>query len=130
MNLTVEANTGITEREKLLNGTHTITFAGESEDGAWSINGSVSWNLGLIDFRGEGDLVLTSRDDDSEIFGTLVEAKGVGASPDESDLALAATYEIDGGSGRYAGTEGTAAAEIALAGDEMRGRWVLTLSSS
>jgi hypothetical protein len=127
MELRIEFSGDVVERQELLNGTQTITIEGASADGECSIVGSLSWNRGLVDFSGEGDLTLV-RDGGDELYGTpvrvLVEDAG-----DDFDHHMQIQYEIDGGTGDYADATGTARAEAVLAGEQMRGTWVLTLES-
>ena len=130
MKLELRVTGDLVERQELLNGTQTVTIEGVSDDGAWSLVGSISWNRGLVDYPGEGDLTLTRGDD--EVFATLTVADvtelGEDADPD-ADHLMNLQDEVDGGAGTFAQTAGTARAEGALAGDRFEGTWVLTLDS-
>jgi len=128
MELAITATLDITERDELLNGTQSVTFAGESDDGRWSISGSVAWNLGLIDFPGEGDLVLGAEGDSSEIFATLTRAAARPDGEGGGETTISLGYEVDGGHGRYEGAAGRARGEVSILGDTLRGSWVLTLT--
>lgn len=128
MDLRIAFSGDIVERQELLNGTQTITVEGTSEDGAWTMVGAISWNRGLVDYPGEGDLSLAS--EQGEIFATLVGADVSDADGDsDADHLIKLQYEIDGGSGEHDGVGGQATAEGRLAGETYAGVWVLTLDS-
>jgi hypothetical protein len=126
MELEIAINGDIVERQELLNGTQTITIEGASDDGAWTLVGSISWNRGLKDYAGEGDLTLTRGGD--EIFATLTNAE-VRDAPDDAtaDHSLALEYDVDGGAGTFSDASGRAQATGWLAGDRFGGSWTLTL---
>jgi hypothetical protein len=129
MEIIVEATGDVVERQELLNGTRSVTIEGGSADGRWRVQGTLSWNLGLVEYAGEGDITLST--DGGEIFGTVgaVEAHEAASSigglagDDEGALELRAVYLIDGGAGEYDGTTGAGRAEVRLAGDTFTGRW-------
>jgi hypothetical protein len=129
MELRIEFSGDVVERQELLNGTQTITIEGASADGKWTLVGSLSWNRGLVDFSGEGDLTLVC-DGGDEMYGTPVRVLVEDADDDDDvDHHMQIQYEIDGGTGVYAAASGTARAEALLAGEQLRGTWVLTLES-
>ncbi len=121
MELQIEFSGDIVERQELLNGTQTLTLVGASSDGAWSLVGDIAWNVGLVDFAGEGDITV-GRNDGSELFGTLVAAIVTEADSalDDADHRLHTEYEIDGGSGEFESATGRAAADGVLAGGSFR----------
>jgi hypothetical protein len=126
MELEISCSGDVVERQELLNGTKTITIEGASDDGAWTLTGVISWNRGLVDFAGEGDVALIRGDD--EVLATLVRAEALTPEGDDaSDHLLKIEYEVDEGSGAYSGAAGTGRAEVRIAGDEFTGRWALTL---
>lgn len=126
MELELNCRGDIVERQELLNGTKTVTIEGASDDGAWTLTAVISWNRGLVEYAGEGDVALT-RDGD-EILATLVRAEAIAPDADDtSDHLIKIQYEIDEGAGTYAGARGRARADVRIAGDEFSGRWVLTL---
>jgi hypothetical protein len=130
MELRIEIAGDIVERQELLNGTQSITLEGVSHDGVWTLSASVSWNRGLIDYAGEGDVSL-ARADGAELYATLVRSDATDdpeAAPD-ADRLIVLQYEVDGGAADFAGCSGTVRAEVLTGGDEFRGTWVLTLDS-
>jgi hypothetical protein len=101
---------------------------GASDDGAWTLVGSLSWNRGLVDYAGEGDLTLSRGDD--EVFATLTRSAVTDAEEGEdADHLIKLQYEIDGGAGAFADATGAGEAEGSLAGDRFAGTWVLSLDS-
>jgi hypothetical protein len=129
MELVLEAEGDVVERQQLLNGTESVTFEASS-DGDWILGGTVSWNLGLVDYAGEGDLTLT-RDDGAEIFATLVRADVHDAAEDSNaDHRGRLRYEIDGGTAPFGGASGAIDATIELAGDRIAGVWSMRLADS
>ncbi len=110
----------VIERQELLNGTQLVTLEGASADGQWTMVGGVSWNIGLEANTNEGDITL-SRADGTELFGTLSggDVQDTGGAAD-ADYRLSLAYEVDGGSGAYAGASGSARAEGLLVGDSFR----------
>ena len=120
----------VVERVELLNGTETVTLDGESDDGVWVMSGLVAWNIGLVSSAGEGDITLT-RDDGSEIFGSLLRGEVVEAetmdSVDLVDHTMRLEYDIDGGTGAFASATGHCTASGTLAASTFRGTWSLTL---
>jgi len=122
MRLELEFNCEVVERQELLNGTEMIIIAGASAHG-WTIDGTIAWNVGLVDFAGEGDLTLTSAD--GEIYATLVRAV---ARPDEDDAwRFDLAYEADGGAGLFERVEGEIRAIGTLTGDVLAGCWIAEL---
>jgi hypothetical protein len=128
MELRIAITGDIVERQELLNGTQTITLEGASDDAVWTLVGSVSWNRGLVEYAGEGDLALT-RDDGAEVFATLATADAVDDPVEhpDADHQIILQYEIDGGSGAFAGALGSANGSMFTEGDRFEGTWVLTL---
>ena len=124
MELELNCSGDVVERQELLNGTKTVAIEGASDDGAWTLTAVISWNRGLVDYAGEGD-VAVEREGDG-IFATLVRAD-VTAPDDASDHLIKIQYEVDEGAGAYEGARGAGRAEVRIAGDEFAGRWVLTL---
>lgn len=129
MELRIEIVGAIVERQELLNGTQMVTIEGADGGGRWTFAGTLSWNLGLVDYAGEGDLTL-ARADGAEIFGTLTWARvtEVGDST-EADHAFHIEYEIDGGAGGLDGAAGEAEATGSLGGDGFQALLVVKLSS-
>jgi hypothetical protein len=123
MDIAIEARGDVVERQELLNGTRSLTIQGASDDGRWRIEGTLFWNLGLMEYAGEGDITLTS-----EIGELFASANAVQA--DESDagdgaLQVRAHYAIDGGSGEFDEATGVCRGEIRLAADSFEGRWII-----
>jgi hypothetical protein len=128
MRIEIEVAGDVVEWQELLNGTRTATIEGASADAAWTLVGGVTWNIGLRENTGEGDLTLTASDGD-ELFGTLVagdvaEMEGVVG---DADHTMRLRYEIDGGSGRYESAAGAATAEGTLSRSGFAGRWEIEL---
>lgn len=127
MNLDIEVAGGIVERQELLNGTRTAAFEGASADSAWTVSGVVSWNLGLLEYAGEGDLTL-ARDDGSELYATLVRAEASGGESETvAEVLLATHYEIDGGAGAYKGASGAIQGEIRITEGAFDGHFAFEL---
>jgi hypothetical protein len=126
MELRIKISGDVVERQELLNGTQTITIEGASNDG-WTLAGSVSWNRGLVDYAGEGDMTLSRGVD--EVFATLVRSD-VEDPVDEAgvDHLMKLQYEVDGGAGAFDGCTGHARADASLAADRFDGTWVITLN--
>ena len=120
----------IVERVELLNGTETVSLDGESDDGVWVMSGLVAWNIGLVSSAGEGDITLT-RDDGSEIFGSLLRGEVVeaeaGEAVDLTDHSMQLEYDIDGGTGAFDSATGRCTALGTLAASTFHGTWNLTL---
>ena len=130
MELRIEITGEIVERQELLNGTQTITIEGADAAGDWALVGALSWNLGLVEYEGEGDLTLT-RADGAEIFATLVRADvaEAGDGIEDADHTFRLTYEIDGGAGAFLDATGAGSAQGTLAGDAFHGAWSLRLAA-
>jgi hypothetical protein len=129
MELTIEIAGDVVEWQELLNGTQVLSLEGVSADGAWALSGSLSWNIGLRESSGEGDLTL-SRADGAEIFATLTRADvhDVGEREiEDADHTMRLEYEIDGGEGEFASATGAATADGVLSGDAFRGRWLINI---
>lgn len=130
MRLELDLAGDIIEQQDLLNGTRSVTLAGQSSDGAWSFEGTLSWSSGLTEYAGEGDITLTNGDG-SEIFGTATAAREETAAEGESsELVLRADYEIDGGSGTFESGSGLGSAKIRFGMGGFSGRWCLDLDVS
>jgi hypothetical protein len=114
----------IVERQELLNGTRTVAFDGTSPDGAWSGSGVVSWNLGLVDYAGEGDLTLV-RQDGAELYATLLSAVLAPSEADEEGDLLTVEYEIDGSEGPIDAIGWRLRGTIRIAADEFESELVL-----
>jgi hypothetical protein len=121
MEIEIQASGDVVERTELLNGTVTIAIEGASPDGAWTVSGVVSWNRGLVDYAGEGDISL-SRDED-ELFASLTSATIDQSAAEEGDVHLRVRYEIDGGAGRFDAASGSIAGEIRVTGEVFEGAW-------
>ena len=128
MQIEIHVEGDVVERTELLNGTCTIAIEGATADGAWQVAGVVSWNRGLVDYAGEGDLSVTVVD--GEVFASLTAADVEPGSEDEGDIRLAVTYEIDGGSGRFDAATGVVKGRVRVAADRFEGEWTLALSDS
>jgi len=129
MELTIEISGDVVERQELLNGTQVLSLEGASADGVWTMSGSLSWNIGLRESSGEGDLTL-SHADGAEIFATLMraEVRVVGEREiEDADHTMRLEYEIDGGTGEFASAAGAASAEGTLSADAFRGRWLIRI---
>jgi hypothetical protein len=110
----------VVERQELLNGMQILTLEGASDDGAWTLVGGLSWNIGLRALPPEGDITLSHNGGD-ELFGTLARGEVHEAeAADEADYAFALEYEVDGGEGVYAGASGRLRVEGVLFGDAFR----------
>ena len=116
MDLELEFTGDVVERQELLNGTETVTVEGVTADGTWTLTSSFSWNLGLVDFPGEGDITLTAANGD-ELFASLTSAA---VRETDAGHAFDLRFEFDGGSGRFGAAAGTADASGMLVGDEFR----------
>jgi hypothetical protein len=129
MELTIDIAGDVVEWQELLNGTQILSLEGVSADGAWTLSGSLSWNIGLRESSGEGDLAL-SHADGAEIFATLTRAdvRDVGEREiEEADHTMRLEYEIDGGTGEFASASGAATADGTLSADAFRGRWLIRI---
>ena len=113
----------IVERQELLNGTESVTLEGIA-DGGWTVVSTISWNLGLVDFEGEGDLTLT-RTDGAELYATATRVR-VAAAGDEQ-RAFDAAFEVDGGTGTFEGAHGEVEARGYLGEDDFSGRFTVRL---
>jgi hypothetical protein len=131
MDLEIAFDGDVVDRLELLNGTQSVDIEGADANAGWTLASGFSWNLGLIDFAGEGDLALT-RNDGAEIFGVVARARvheGLSEGAPDAGFAFDIEYEIDGGSGEFEGARGTARAAGTLAGTAFHGVWGLTLES-
>jgi hypothetical protein len=129
MELTIDISGEVVEWQELLNGTQVLSLEGASADGAWTLSGTLSWNIGLRESAGEGDVTL-ARADGAETFATLTQAdvRAVGERDvEDADYTLRLEYEIDGGAGEYEGAAGTATAEGALSRVGFSGRWLIRI---
>ena len=127
MQFDIEFEGDVVERGELLNGTQMVTLAGTSVDGAWTLDGSLSWNMGLVESSGEGDITLVRGAD--ELFGTLTTCAAGDAGPEGgADETVDAEYEIDGGAGAFEGASGAGTARIVIAGPRFSGRWRVELT--
>ncbi|HEY8172717.1 MAG TPA: hypothetical protein VIH21_06495 [Dehalococcoidia bacterium] len=127
MNIELEISGDVIERQELLNGTQIVTLEGRSADGVWLMSGIVSWNVGLVEYAGEGDITLTRESDGAELFGTLVSAESHGDDA-EGEMHLAVAYAIDGGAGAFEEAAGPATARVTLAWETFSGSWNLDLT--
>lgn len=128
MEIEIKASGEITESQELLNGTRTVAFEATSDDGVWLVSGVVSWNLGLVEFAGEGDLTLSR--EGAEIYATLVSAIAdheADAEDDTSDALLELTYEIDGGAGEFDAANGGCRGSVKIAASAIEGMWALDI---
>lgn len=128
MEIEIKATGEIVESQELLNGTRTIAFEAASDDGVWLVSGVVSWNLGLIEYPGEGDLTLSR--EGAEVYATLVSAVAdaeADAEDDTSDALLQLSYEIDGGAGEFDGANGGCGGSVKIAASAIEGTWVLDI---
>ena len=126
----IEFEGEIVERQELLNGTETVSLEGVSDDGAWTMSGLLTWNIGLVSNTGEGDVTLARTSDGAEIFATLLRGDVIETtlSGDEAaDHTFLLEYEIDGGNDALMSASGQIAASGLLAASSFRGRWVVTL---
>ncbi len=133
MEITIEFAGEIVERQELLNGTETVSLEGRSDDGAWTMSGLLTWNIGLVSNTGEGDITIV-RDDGAEIFATLIRADvaeaGSGDEGDAADHTMQLAYEIDGGSGAFESAEGQITASGVLAASTFHGQWTVGSSGA
>lgn len=114
MHLALEFVGEIVERQELLNGTESVTVDATSGDGEWTLNATVSWNLGILDFAGEGDVTLV-RPDGRELYGTLIHARP--ARAEAVDWIIEARFDVDGGSAAWSGASGSITARFELRAD-------------
>lgn len=121
MEFEVHLEGDVVERTELLNGTCTISIEGATPDATWNVAGVVSWNRGLVDYAGEGDLSLAGRE--GEFFASLVIAQAEAGGEDQEDVRLLVRYEIDGGSGRFDGATGAVEGWVRVVGDRFEGAW-------
>jgi hypothetical protein len=129
MDLDIEVAGEIVEEQELLNGTRTVALSGATADGAWTLDGVVSWNRGLVDYAGEGDLTLV-RGDGAELYATLTRADARGGSEeDEAEVSLSVAYQVDGGMGEFEQGLGAIEGQIRIGGGGFEGRWQLHLDS-
>jgi hypothetical protein len=127
MQLSITVAGDIAERQELLNGTQTVSLEGVSDDGAWTLSALLTWNIGLVENTGEGDVALV-RDDGAELFATLVRGDVTEADQaDGGDHTFRVTYEIDGGSAAFESATGTISADGTLEAQRFRGRWTVRL---
>ena len=127
MELQIEIAGEIVERQELLNGTMTVALEGADASREWTLTGVLSWNRGLVEYAGEGDLTLVHRDG-AEIFATLTRSAVIETGDDaDAGHEFRASYEIDGGSGAFEGAAGNAHARGSLSGDAFQGMWILRL---
>ena len=128
MRIEIEFTGDVVEWQELLNGSCTAAIEGASADGAWTLVGGVTWNIGLRESTGEGDLTLTASGGD-ELFGTLVagDVSEIEGAVGDADHTMRLRYDIDGGSGRYESATGAATAEGTLSRSGFAGRWALEL---
>ncbi len=123
MELDIEIAGEIVEQQELLNGTRTVTLSGGSADGVWTLDGVVSWNRGLVEFAGEGDLTLV-REDGAELYATLVRATvRDDAGEDEAEVSLSVAYQVDGGTGELEDATGAIAGTVRIVAGGFEGRW-------
>jgi propanediol dehydratase large subunit len=127
MEIEIRVEGDVVERTELLNGTVTIALEGESGDGTWTVSGVLSWNRGLVDFAGEGDLTISGADGD--LFASLTSATVAGtledASDDDGQVVLQARYEVDGGLGNFEGASGSIEGQVIVEGARFGGTWHL-----
>lgn len=127
MEIDISAAGEIVESQELLNGTRTVAFEGASEDG-WLVSGVASWNRGLVDYVGEGDLTV-ARENGTEIYASLTQASIAREEDANADVSLDCRYEVDGGAGEYDGASGSATGSIVIEGDAIRGKWRIQVAS-
>ena len=118
MQIHIEIAGDVVERQELLNGTQIVALEGVTDDGAWTISASLSWNIGLAAGSNEGDITLT-RDDGSEIFATLVRAtvEEASESSGEHEYTFVVAYDIDGGTPELIGDATVLDARGSISGD-------------
>ena len=125
MELRIDIVGEIVERQELLNGTQTIALEGTDPSGEWTMAGSLSWNRGLVEYAGEGDLTLT-RGDGAEIFATLTQASVTDEADDaEDDHTSPRDVRDRWRSGAFDGASGQAEGTGGLRGEVFRGTWTL-----
>jgi hypothetical protein len=115
----------VTNRQELLNGTESITLEGASGDGTWSLTCEFSWNRGLVEHSGEGDITLTG-DGGDELLGTLTSARA-SERPDGA-LEFDLRFELDGGAGAFSDAAGEASAKGVLGADTFDGEWLIRVT--
>lgn len=123
MEIVIVAEGEVVESQELLNGTRTVAFEAQSSDAVWLLSGVISWNLGLLDFPGEGDLTL-ARDDGTELYASLASAV---ARDINGTTQLDCEYDVDGGAGQFDGATGSAAARVQLEGSSLQISLAVTL---
>jgi hypothetical protein len=123
----LEIHGEVVERQELLDGTQSVTVEGSSIDGRYLVSLSYSWNRGLVDLVGEGDITI-SRSQEAEAFGSLISAA---VRPGETvDWDCEVRFELDGGSGDWIDASGNANVVLELIGDNARGRVLLNLGTT
>jgi hypothetical protein len=128
MELAIDITGDVVEWQELLNGMQILSLGGASADGEWTLSGTLSWNIGLRESAGEGDLTL-ARADGAEVFATLTRAQLRAVSErevEDADYNFRLDYEIDGGAGEYDLAVGTATATGTLSRVAFTGRWVIS----
>lgn len=125
MRFAVELSGEVVERDELLDGTASVTLEGAGD--GWTLLALLTWNIGPEQGTAEGDLTLT-RADGAELFATLASADVVEQAEDPAALRFSADYDIDGGSGEFAGARGRASATGELQAATFHGRWRFDLA--
>jgi hypothetical protein len=91
------------------------------------VEGSASWNLGLVDFAGEGDITLTRGGD--EVYGTLARIEVRDASEGgDADFEAEVEYDVDGGAGALEGASGRVRGRMVARAAALAGRWQLEVA--
>ncbi|MBI2755831.1 MAG: hypothetical protein HYX52_03880 [Chloroflexi bacterium] len=122
LDLRIRCAGDVVEWQELLNGTQLVSIEGASEDGAWTLSGGFSWNIGLREGAAEGDVTLSRGDD--EMFASLTSADVTDTSDaPEGDHAFRLDYDIDGGAGAFDGATGRIEASGAFTRATFAGEW-------
>ena len=127
MDLAFEFDGEIVERQELLNGTQSVTVEGRSADGRWAVSLDISWNLGILDFDGEGDITIAGQNG-TEAFGSL--ASAVATVGERADWSIVAAFDIDGGTDRWEAVRGRAEVTLEITVTKATGRVAVNLKET
>jgi hypothetical protein len=127
MELVIAFRGEVVERQELLNGTQSVTVDGASAGGEWRVVATVAWNLGVLEYAGEGEVALAGGEGD--VYASLIEAAAeAGEREDGADWVVRARFEVDGGTGRFESASGTLELVLRLIGGQAEGDMALNLN--
>ena len=130
MEIVLQIEGDVVERQELLNGTQILTLEGAADAGGerWTLSGLLSWNRGLKDTI-EGDITM-ARSDGAEVFATLARGSVAELTDGSGASHFSLEYEIDGGTGAFAEASGAIDADGFLDEAGFRGVWKLLVGRS